>query len=147
MDISLITLFSYKLLFFTLFSIAKKKYSQDDCKECSFYKKETVERVYSTIYDKVNLLLDKLREIILLQNTKNLAKLLVTITFFITFGNLFDTLTLALLLFDFYVVFNFVSKTEQYTTYRQTLHDFSHQQYGLIKSMIPKYVESQKKKD
>ena len=43
-------------------------------RKLSLYEKETVEKIYSNIYDKVNLILDELRNIVLLQNTKNLVK-------------------------------------------------------------------------
>ena len=43
------------------------------------------------------------------------------------------------------MIFNLISTTEQYTTYKKVIKDFSQEQLTLIRSKIPKYTDNHKK--
>ena len=62
--------------------------------------------------------------------------------FFLTAGTIFNTIDLIVLTFDYLVIFSYVSKTEQYSTYRKNLSEFTSQKLNSIKEIIPKYNEN-----
>jgi len=142
MEMTLLQLVSYFFLFTVIIGIIKKKLTGECCENNNCFKKENVEKTYTYTYDRVNLAFDGLRKIILLQNNKGLVKLVITLLFFITVGNWFTTLDLLILIFDGYIVFSFVSETEEYKTYRTKLSEFTKDQIAYVSSRIPKYKEN-----
>lgn len=74
MQLTLISFASRKIFIFALMAIIKQHLFGKEAKECECLQKDKIEKIYYTVYDRVNKALDKLRKIILIQEIPSLIR-------------------------------------------------------------------------
>jgi hypothetical protein len=130
---SLISLFLQMFFFNAFFSIIKKELNlninlcKSNCESTS--EKESIEKLYVKIYDESNKYLDKLRNIILLNDFEGLIKLVICLFFLIAVGDYFSTLSILVLGIDIYILIQYKAIDEKIK-----------ESYNLVSDNFDKYV-------
>lgn len=139
---SLISLFLQMFFFNAFFAIIKKELNlninlcKSNCESTS--EKESIEKLYVKIYDESNKYLDKLRNIILLNDFEGLIKLVICLLFLIAVGDCFSTLSILVLGIDIYILIQYKVIDEKIKESYNLVSD-NFQKYGV--DNIPKYDE------
>ena len=130
---SLISLFLQMFFFNAFFTIIKKELNlninlcKSNCESSS--EKERIEKLYVKIYDESNKYLDKLRNIILLNDFEGLIKLVICLLFLIAVGDCFSTLSILVLGIDIYILIQY-----------KVIDEKIKESYNLVSDNFQKYV-------
>lgn len=130
---SLISLFLQMFFFNAFFTIIKKELNlninlcKSNCESTS--EKERIEKLYVKIYDESNKYLDKLRNIILLNDFEGLIKLVICLLFLIAVGDCFSTLSILVLGIDIYILIQY-----------KVIDEKIKESYNLVSDNFQKYV-------
>ena len=140
---SLLSLLIQFLFFNALFGILKKKLNlkismcQSDCNQSK--QEENIQKLYYQLFDKLNQYCDLLRNIILLNDFKNLIKLVICLLFLIAIGDWFSTLTIVILGIDIYILINYKLIDQKLKDSYNLAMDMTQK---LVIDKIPKYNDA-----
>jgi len=143
---SFISLFVQSIFYHTLIAMIFHKFGikmpknscHKNCAENVDIKKEA-EECYIKTYDNVNKILDKLRDMILLTDIKNLIYLVVICVVIISYFSHFSSLTVIVLAINLCLLFGYIKSNK---TLSKKIEDLEGTIKHLVENKIPKYKQN-----